>query len=380
VAVFRAATVTERVPSTRCQGRGSLGAWCGGTPTPPFGRRTLSFGPRDVALWLHTPGGISDFRLQIADWRLVGDEVPFGVAEPEVRTARRPEGRPATGGLLESCGFVRVWETCGQAQGSVRRPSPSVLGRPSPSVLGRPSPCVTFAQRARTRPRKAPLRGDLMTSARQIEANQSNALMSTGPRTPEGKAASCANALKHGLTATTVAVLPCEDGEQFDGLRERVRQELAPVGAVEGELVERIAAAFWRLRRVETIETGVLGWQMAQHVVDEAQESIDEEKRALLREHRGESVNFADWWPFHEFSEDTQEECARRWEALRFQGLAAPALGRAFQKDAEGPNSFDRLGRYERGIQTGLLKSLQMLAEVQARREGLRTNGVRSQI
>jgi len=255
-----------------------------------------------------------------------------------------------------------------------------VLGRPSPSVLGRPSPCVTFAQRARTRPRKAPLRGDLMTSARQIEANQSNALMSTGPRTPEGKAASCANALKHGLTATTVAVLPCEDGEQFDGLRERVRQELAPVGAVEGELVERIAAAFWRLRRVETIETGVLGWQMAQHVVDEAQESIDEEKRALLREHRGESVNFADWWPFHEFSEDTQEECARRWEALRFQGLAAPALGRAFQKDAEGPNSFDRLGRYERGIQTGLLKSLQMLAEVQARREGLRTNGVRSQI
>ena len=365
-----------------------MGAWCGGTPTPPFGRRTLSFGPRDVALWLHTPGGISDFRLQIADWRLVGDEVPFGVAEPEVRTARRPEGRPATGGLLESCGFVRVWETCGQAQGSVRRPSPSVLGRPSPSVLGRPSPsvlgrpspCVTFAQRARTRPRKAPLRGDLMTSARQIEANQSNALMSTGPRTPEGKAASCANALKHGLTATTVAVLPCEDGEQFDGLRERVRQELAPVGAVEGELVERIAAAFWRLRRVETIETGVLGWQMAQHVVDEAQESIDEEKRALLREHRGESVNFADWWPFHEFSEDTQEECARRWEALRFQGLAAPALGRAFQKDAEGPNSFDRLGRYERGIQTGLLKSLQMLAEVQARREGLRTNGVRSQI
>ena len=142
MAVFRAATVTERVPSTRCQGRGSLGAWCGGTPTPPFGRRTLSFGPRDVALWLHTPGGISDFRLQIADWRLVGDEVPFGVAEPEVRTARRPEGRPATGGLLESCGFVRVWETCGQAQGSVRRPSPSVLGRPSPSVLGRPSPSV----------------------------------------------------------------------------------------------------------------------------------------------------------------------------------------------------------------------------------------------
>ena len=51
-----------------------------------------------------------------------------------------------------------------------------------------------------------------MTSARQIESNQRNARQSTGPKTPEGKAKSRVNALKHGLAAETLVI----DGLQND--------------------------------------------------------------------------------------------------------------------------------------------------------------------
>jgi hypothetical protein len=44
-----------------------------------------------------------------------------------------------------------------------------------------------------------------LTSARQIAANRRNARLSTGPRTPRGKAAASRNALRHGLSANLLA-------------------------------------------------------------------------------------------------------------------------------------------------------------------------------
>ena len=49
-----------------------------------------------------------------------------------------------------------------------------------------------------------------MTSARKAEANRRNALKSTGPNTPEGKAAVRLNALRHGLLTQQI-LLPGED-------------------------------------------------------------------------------------------------------------------------------------------------------------------------
>ena len=48
-----------------------------------------------------------------------------------------------------------------------------------------------------------------MATERQIEANQRNAQLSTGPRTDEGKAQSRANAIKHGM-ANNIAASPAD--------------------------------------------------------------------------------------------------------------------------------------------------------------------------
>jgi len=89
------------------------------------------------------------------------------------------------------------------------------------------------------------------TSDARIAANRANAAKSTGPRTPEGKAVSSMNALKHGLTARRVVVLndPDEDPAEFDNLLDELIGEHQPDGVTERFLVERIAVCYWRLRR-----------------------------------------------------------------------------------------------------------------------------------
>ncbi|MGA2738055.1 MAG: hypothetical protein ABSG65_11470 [Bryobacteraceae bacterium] len=49
---------------------------------------------------------------------------------------------------------------------------------------------------------------------KQHEANQQNAQQSTGPKTPEGKAAVPLNALKYGLRARDL-LLPRDDPEEW---------------------------------------------------------------------------------------------------------------------------------------------------------------------
>ncbi len=98
-----------------------------------------------------------------------------------------------------------------------------------------------------------------MTSDRKAEANRRNALKSTGLKTPEGKAAVRHNALKHGLLSREV-LLPGEDKEALQELGERLRAELQPVGELEDLLVDRIIAAYWRLRRLGRVEAGIFAW------------------------------------------------------------------------------------------------------------------------
>ena len=88
-----------------------------------------------------------------------------------------------------------------------------------------------------------------MATQSQIDANRRNALKSTGPKTPEGRAAVRLNSLTHGLTAKTL-VLPGESEEDFNALSDSLAAEHDPATPTEQALVTQLAVATWRLRRL----------------------------------------------------------------------------------------------------------------------------------
>jgi hypothetical protein len=92
-----------------------------------------------------------------------------------------------------------------------------------------------------------------MATAAQIAANRRNALKSTGPRTPESKAASKFNALQHGVDAASI-VIPGEDPEAYDALAADYRRQFHPQSAVEQFHVEALIRSDWQKRRLQRIE------------------------------------------------------------------------------------------------------------------------------
>ncbi len=91
-----------------------------------------------------------------------------------------------------------------------------------------------------------------MTTESQIIANRRNAQKSTGPRSPQGKAAITQNAVKHGLSANQT-VINSESQADFDLYRDRILDELTPASPMEYMLAERIVSLSWRLKRASNI-------------------------------------------------------------------------------------------------------------------------------
>src|SRR5919106_1790248 len=109
-----------------------------------------------------------------------------------------------------------------------------------------------------------------MTSEKKAESNRQNALKSTGPKTPEGKDAVRLNALKHGLRSEEI-LLPGEDEEALRELSEHLKAELQPIGELENLLVDRIISAYWRLRRVVRVETGIFARERSEELAERAE-------------------------------------------------------------------------------------------------------------
>jgi hypothetical protein len=101
-------------------------------------------------------------------------------------------------------------------------------------------------------------RAAIPVSSARAEASRRNGARSRGPKTPEGKARSARNALKHGMRAQKYVVLPQEDAAAFQAHEAALNDELAPDGVLQNILVQRIARAAWRLERAERLEVEVL--------------------------------------------------------------------------------------------------------------------------
>jgi len=119
-----------------------------------------------------------------------------------------------------------------------------------------------------------------MPSDRQLAANKKNAQKSTGPKTPEGRAAVRLNGVKHGLTAATL-VLPGESESDFESLLDSFESEHHPTTPTEEALVRQMAMAQWRLRRLYHVESAFFHLRLGDTAedVEEDYDNLDEAGR-----------------------------------------------------------------------------------------------------
>ncbi|MBV9296510.1 MAG: hypothetical protein JO145_13155 [Acidobacteriaceae bacterium] len=96
-----------------------------------------------------------------------------------------------------------------------------------------------------------------MSTEKQIAANQANSQHSTGPKTEEGKAASCLNNFRWGFCGA-FNVLPAENAEVYENLLLSLRLEHKPSTPTEAILVEKMAQHHWLSQRAMTLQNILL--------------------------------------------------------------------------------------------------------------------------
>jgi hypothetical protein len=103
-----------------------------------------------------------------------------------------------------------------------------------------------------------------MLTEKQLAANRANALRSTGPRSEEGRRRSSLNACRHNLTGQVTAMSE-EDRIAHDAFSAAMIKAMAPEGALELQLAQRIATDSWRLNRSSAIEDNIFALGLFDH-------------------------------------------------------------------------------------------------------------------
>src|ERR1700690_79334 len=94
-------------------------------------------------------------------------------------------------------------------------------------------------------------------SPAQLAASRANGARSHGPITPQGKARSSQNSLKHGFAASAFAVVRLEGPEELDNLKADLVSVYQPVNSQELFALERMALAQQGILRVARLEAGL---------------------------------------------------------------------------------------------------------------------------
>lgn len=216
-----------------------------------------------------------------------------------------------------------------------------------------------------------------MTSNRQVAANRANASRSTGPKSKEGKIAVRLNASKHGLLARDV-VLPDEDANAFETLRNAILSDLAPSGPVEEFFADRAINSMWRLSRLERTETAIFHWRRYGFKVNKLKGKVSTFERTVtsykdpeIRQQFAELDAQSEMETVTTITDEAAHTAAKkelgkaRFELSRDETL----LGRAFNADASDADTFGKLSRYETSLERSLLRNLEVLRRLQRERQ-----------
>jgi hypothetical protein len=137
-----------------------------------------------------------------------------------------------------------------------------------------------------------------MSSQLKSDTARTNGARSHGPKSPETRAISSQNALRHGFTACNTTLLKCENPDEFE---DSIAQHFAayhPAGAAQEALVNEMISARWRIRRLRVVETQLIDLEMLRNhsEIEEKYEEPDttmqlaEAVRALTEDQRSLSV------------------------------------------------------------------------------------------
>jgi hypothetical protein len=193
-----------------------------------------------------------------------------------------------------------------------------------------------------------------MTSAEQIKPNRKNALKSSGPKSPGGKAIVALNAIQHGVL-TSRMLIDGEDAGVFHTLLTQLRGDFEPEALMEEILLERIAAAIWRQRRLVNAETAALSLSSrGPCIADAVSKELDLNYLGKLSE--------ADLSPFDKTRLKWSRSVLKEYDALEtldVESLSrdAPLILEQLQSDAEPENVEKYLKSYPGGL-SGYLEEL----------------------